>query len=73
MLRRLMCLIGMHGPNWGGHGLSNASLSNGIVGPGHRRCTYCSAEWGADEGVWRGRYPTLEWTRIYPPTDCPQP
>lgn len=64
MIRRLLCRLGMHGPEWGGHGMTNLSRNNASVGPGHRRCAYCGAEWIAYEGVSRGPYRVLEWARV---------
>lgn len=65
-VRSLICRLGIHGPVWGGHGLSNVSPSNAIVGPGHRKCLHCEAEWGAYETPSRGQYRTIAWTRIRP-------
>lgn len=64
MLRRLLCRLGIHGPEWGGHGLNNASPSNAIVGPGHRRCKHCGAEWIAYEAATNHPYRVLAWERV---------
>lgn len=61
MFRRFLCRLGIHGPEWGGHGLQNASAANSIVGPGHRRCSHCGAEWTAYEAVSNRPYRVLAW------------
>ena len=64
MLRRLLCRLGVHGPAWFGHGLGVSSQSNYSLGPGHRRCNHCGAEWGAYEAVSNGPYRRLAWERL---------
>ena len=64
MLRGLVCRLGIHGPEWGGHGLRNSGTSNAIVGPSHRRCLHCGAEWVAYEAATNKPYRVLAWERI---------
>ena len=68
IIRRLLCHLGMHGPEWGGHGPSNSGPSNAIAGPGQRLCKHCGAKWGAYEAVSNSPYRRLAWVRIYPNT-----
>jgi len=64
MVRGLVCRLGIHGPEWFGHGLSNSGTCNAIVGPGHRRCLHCGAEWVAYEAVSNRPVRVLAWERI---------
>ena len=65
-IRKLICRLGIHGPDWGGHGLGVSSPSNYSVGPGHRRCTHCGAEWVAYEAVSNSPYRVLAWEQVKP-------
>lgn len=64
LIRSLLCRLGAHGPKWGGYGPNNASPSNAIVGPGHRRCKHCGAEWVAYEAASNRPYRVLAWERV---------
>jgi len=63
-VKKLACKLGVHGPNWGGYGVTNQSVRNAIVGPCHRRCKLCGAEWAGYEIETNRPYRVLAWERI---------
>jgi hypothetical protein len=64
----LLCKIGIHGPKLFGHGLGVSSPRNCSIGPGHRRCTHCGAEWAAYEEITGLPVRVVGWERIKPDT-----
>ena len=48
-LSKLLCLLGVHGPEWFGCGCGVTSPRNKSIEPGVRRCLRCGAEWRAYE------------------------
>ena len=53
LLSRLLCMLGMHGPEWYGMGSAADNIRNMRLGSLHRGCTKCNAEWVYDFEEWR--------------------
>ena len=64
MMNRLLCRLGIHGPDVFGYGLTVSSKRNYRVAPGHRRCEHCGTEWGAYEAVSNSPYRKLAWEKL---------
>ena len=63
-IARLFCRLDVHGPEWFGYGLGVSSPRNTSLGPGHRRCQHCGAEWVAYEAATRRPVRVIAWERI---------
>lgn len=67
LLSKLLCKLGMHGPDWFGYGPNASGNRNYRIGSLHRGCDVCGAEWVGSEGEGKS-YRYFIWERIK--TNC---
>ena len=65
-LALVFCRLGVHGPDWFGHGHGVSSPRNYSKAPGHRMCQHCGAEWFAYETVSNSPRRTMAWDQVKP-------
>jgi hypothetical protein len=63
-LALVFCRLGVHGPEWFGHGIGVSSPRNYSVGPGHRRCEHCGTQWYAYERATNRPFRVLAWEQV---------